>query len=222
MRSRLLPLAIAFAAATSHVAHAQVRPPKAGVVNIVIETALGDIMVALDSAHAPRSVTNFLRYVDDRAFTDGRFHRAVTLDNQPKDSVKIEVIQGSVRPGGATQTGSPVRYPPIAIETTSETGLHHTDGAISMARAGPNSATSSFFLCVGSQPALDFGGHRNLDGQGFAAFGYVTSGMEIVRRIQRSPSEVQNLTPPVTIRGVRRAEPGDRGITKSPGRALYL
>lgn len=73
-----------------------------------------------------------------------------------------------------------------------------------MARGGPNSATSGFFVTIGAQPSLDEGGHRNLDGQGFAAFGRVTSGMEIVRAIQRAPHTDQNLTPPIMITGIRR------------------
>ena len=93
---------------------------------------------------------------------------------------------------------------PIELERTSVTGLRHIDGTLSMARGGPDSATSSFFICIGNQPALDFGGHRNLDGQGFAAFGRVTRGMDVVRKIQASAAEAQRLTPPVTITRIVR------------------
>lgn len=187
-----------------------------GIVPIVITTERGDIRVALDSGRAPITVTNFLRYVDGGFFTNGRFHRTVTAENQPRDSVRIEVIQGSAR---AMRPDS--GFAPIALEKTGTTGLRHTDGTISMARAGPNTATSSFFLTIGSQPALDEGGHRNLDLQGFAAFGRVTAGMDIVRAIQQSPRSEQNLTPPVGIRHVRRvfpkrtAEPTQRGFALS-------
>ena len=92
----------------------------------------------------------------------------------------------------------------IALERTRATGLSHVDGAVSMARDGPDSATSDFFLCLGDQPSLDFGGRRNPDGQGFAAFGRVVRGMEVVRRIQQSPAEGQRLTPPIAIVTVRR------------------
>src|SRR4029079_6101444 len=102
--------------------------------------------------------------------------------NQPRDTVRIAVIQGGPNPDRSSSG-----FAPIVLERTSVTGLHHLDGTISMARSGPNSATSDFFICVGDQPALDFGGHRNLDGQGFAAFGQVTDGMSIVRAIQASP-----------------------------------
>src|SRR4051812_8924265 len=167
-------------------AQAQTPVPRgvAGIVHVVIETEQGTISADLDSAHAPVSVANFLRYVDANLYTDGRFHRTVRPDNQPRDSVRIGVIQG----GRARDSAG---YPPIELERTSVTGLRHLDGTLSMARGGPNSATSDFFICVGPQPSLDFGGHRNLDGQGFAAFGIVTNGMDIVRRIQLSPAEGQ-------------------------------
>jgi peptidyl-prolyl cis-trans isomerase A (cyclophilin A) len=168
-------------------------------VHLVIETERGDIAVSLDSARAPATVANFLRYVDGGFYTGGVFHRAVTATNQPNDSVRIEVIQGGPNPA---RQGS--GFPPIDLERTSKTGLKHRDGTLSMARSGPNTATSDFFICIGNQPALDFGGHRNPDGQGFAAFGQVTKGMDVVRVIQRSSAQEQRLTPPVLIRGIRR------------------
>lgn len=169
---------------------------------IVIETERGDISVSLDSARAPITVTNFLRYIDGGFFVNGQFHRTVTPDNQPRDSVRIEVIQGSAR-----RMRPDSSFPPIELERTSVTGIKHTDGVISMARDGPNTATSSFFITIGAQPSLDEGGKRNRDGQGFAAFGRVTDGMNIVRAIQQSPREAQNLTPPVVIKNIRRAQP---------------
>ncbi|HEY9230036.1 MAG TPA: peptidylprolyl isomerase, partial [Gemmatimonadaceae bacterium] len=141
-----------------------------------------------------------LRYVDRGAYNGGVFHRAVTPANQPNDTVRIEVIQG----GPSPTRDSTMRFPPIALERTSVTGLRHRDGTLSMARAGPNTATSDFFICIGDQPSLDFGGHRNLDGQGFAAFGQVTSGMDVVRAIQGSPVTAQRLNPPILIRRIRR------------------
>jgi peptidyl-prolyl cis-trans isomerase A (cyclophilin A) len=197
MRIRHFLLVVALSAAT---ARAQTAPRKAGIVRVEIETDLGVIAVALDSLHAPRTVTNFLRYVDDGFYANGVFHRTVTPANQPRDTVRIEVIQGGPNPQRAS-----AGRPPIELEGTNVTGLRHVDGTISMARGDPNSATSDFFLCIGDQPALDFAGHRNLDGQGFAAFGQVTSGMTIVREIQRSPAQAQQLTPPVRIRSIRRA-----------------
>ena len=161
-----------------------------------ITTTLGIIEAELDAAHAPLTVVNFLKYVDAGRYTGGQFRRTVTRqpDNQPNNLVKIEVIQGGVNPEFAEKD-----WAPIALERTSVTGLKHLDGTLSMARAALDSATSDFFICVGDQPALDFGGMRNPDGQGFAAFGHVTKGLEIVRKIQASPAEGQKLTPPIKI-----------------------
>jgi peptidyl-prolyl cis-trans isomerase A (cyclophilin A) len=175
-------------------------PAPAGIVRVVIETEKGNIAVDLDSAHAPVSVANFLQYVDGGYYDGGRFHRTVTPANQPKDTVRIEVVQAGANPA-RRGTG----FPPVPLERTNATGLHHKDGTLSMARAGPNTATSDFFICIGDQPALDFGGHRNLDGQGFAAFGRVTEGMAIVRAIQGSPANGQQLDPPIAITRIRRA-----------------
>ena len=139
--------------------------------------------------------------MDAGHYDGGQFHRTVTMDNQPDDSVRIEVIQASVNEEFAEQG-----FDPIPMERTSVTGLRHVDGAISMARGQPDSATSSFFFCINDQPSLDFGGNRNPDLQGFAAFGMVVSGMDVVRTIQGQPVEAQALTPPVRITSVRRAD----------------
>ena len=161
-----------------------------------IHTALGVIEAELYADKAPASVANFLKYVDAGRYTGGQFHRTVTLhpDNQPNSTVKIEVIQGGVNPEFAEKD-----WPAIALERTSATGLKHLDGTLSMARAGPDTATSDFFVCVGDQPELDFGGKRNPDGQGFAAFGRVTKGLDLVKKIQSAPADGQKLTPPVRI-----------------------
>jgi peptidyl-prolyl cis-trans isomerase A (cyclophilin A) len=172
---------------------------KPGIVHLVIETDKGEIGVSLDSTHAPATVANFLRYVDGGFYVGGRFHRTVTPSNQPNNAVRIEVIQGGPSP---QRQGS--GFPAIELERTNVTGLHHRDGTLSMARAGPNTATSDFFICLGDQPSLDFGGKRNADGQGFAAFGQVTSGMDVARAIQASPAQGQQLAPPIAIRRIRR------------------
>jgi peptidyl-prolyl cis-trans isomerase A (cyclophilin A) len=193
-------VALLLAGVATVAAFAPVRVSSIGApVRLVIETSAGPITVEVDSARAPITVANFLRYVDSGAYSGGRFHRTVTMDNQPRDSVKIEVIQA-----GPNQARTGARFPAIVLERTSETGLRHRDGTLSMARAGPNTATSDFFICVGDQPALDFAGKRNADGQGFAAFGQVTSGMDVVRAIQKSPVSAQSLTPPVQIVRIRR------------------
>ena len=187
------------------VAGASVLSPAAAqnegtVVRVQIETSLGMIHAEVYPDHAPVTVENFLTYVDDALFDGGSFFRAVRMDNQPNDSVRIEVIQGG--PNGPATRGR--LRDPITLERTSDTGLRHTDGALSMARAGPDTARSQFFVCIGEQPSLDFAGHRNLDGQGFAVFGRVTEGMDIVRQIQAGAIEGQRLIEPVQIESIRR------------------
>jgi cyclophilin family peptidyl-prolyl cis-trans isomerase/type 1 glutamine amidotransferase len=168
-------------------------------VNVVIRTEKGDIEVELDAKRAPITVDNFLRYVDAGFYTDGVFHRTVHADNQPKNRIKIAVIQAGVNPKRAKE-----EFAPIKLERTKQTGIKHVDGTIAMARDGPDSATGDFFICVGEQPELDFGGKRNPDGQGFAAFGRVVKEMEVVRKINGCPEKDQTLTPAVRIVGVRR------------------
>jgi len=164
-----------------------------------VATRLGNIDVVVDATHAPVSAANFLRYVDKGMYDGGRFHRTVRLDNQPDKAVKIEVIQAGINPDRQHE-----EFAPIALERTSVTGIRHQAGVISMARDGPDTATSDFFICITDQPSLDFGGARNPDGQGFAAFGHVVRGMAVLRRIQQAKSEGQTLTPPVEILSVRR------------------
>ena len=167
-------------------------------VNCLIKTALGNITIELYPAKAPVTVANFLKYVDAHLYDSSSFFRAVTLNNQPNNTVKIEVIQGG-------NIDSTKEFAPIPMETTEQTGLLHKDGIISMARGKPASATSSFFICINDQPSLDYGGKRNPDGQGFAAFGKVTTGMELVKKIQwLYPNQGQYFKPPVTIISILR------------------
>ena len=176
---------------------AQAKP-----VRVLVQTELGEIVVEVDQAKAPATSANFLKYVDAGHYNGGTWHRTVKMDNQPESPVKIEVIQAGVNPELA-KSG----FPPIALERTSVTGILHKDGVISMARGMPDSATSGWFICINDQPSLDFGGARNPDGQGFAAFGRVVKGMDVVRKIQNAPSstnrttntEAQRLTPPIKI-----------------------
>jgi len=166
----------------------------------LIQTSLGNMTVELYPEKAPVTVANFLRYVDAHLYDSSSFFRAVRLDNQPNNPVKIEVIQGG-------NVDSLKQFPPIPMETTEQTGLHHLDGTVSMARGTPASATCNFFICINDQPSLDFGGKRNPDGQGFAAFGKVTSGMDIVRKIQLLyPEQGQYFKPVVTIISISRIQ----------------
>lgn len=166
---------------------------------LVIETEAGAIHVTLEDNRAPGTVANFLRYVDAGMYDGGRFHRVVRMDNQPNDTIRIEVIQGGVNLERMTENGAP-----IPLERTSVTGLRHLDGTISMARFRPDSAVSDFFICIGNQPELDCGGMRNPDGQGFAAFGQVTEGMDVVRTIQSGVTDGQTLIFPARIISIRR------------------
>lgn len=169
-------------------------------VRVRMETQLGVIEIDVDPAHAPVTAGNFLRYTDGGFYDGGAFHRTVKPDNQPATKIRIQVVQAGINPEKRSQ-----ELLPVPLERTSRTGLRHLDGVISMARSGPDTATSDFFICIGDQPSLDFGGMRNPDGQGFAAFGRVVQGMDVVRRIQQAPSDGQTLKPPVRILSVRRA-----------------
>jgi peptidyl-prolyl cis-trans isomerase A (cyclophilin A) len=171
-----------------------------GAARVVVQTELGDIEIEVDTAHAPGTAANFLKYVDLKHYDGGTFHRTVKMSNQPDNQIKIDVIQAGVNPDRAKEG-----FPPIALERTNKTGLLHKDGAVSMARSTADSATSGFFICINDQPSLDFGGLRNADGQGFAAFGRVVRGMDVVRRIQQAPNtDAQRLTPPIKIIAVTR------------------
>ncbi|MEK9500144.1 peptidylprolyl isomerase [Gaopeijia maritima] len=188
-------LLLASAALAPTVAAAQVVPvERDGEVLVVLETPLGRIDLAIDTVAAPVTGANFLRYVDAGLYGGGTFYRVVTPDNQPDDEVRIEVIQG-----GMNRALRDEAFAPILLESTSTTGLHHLDGTLSMARGDPDSARAEFFICIGDQPELDEGGARNADGRGFAAFGRVIGGMDIVRAIQAHPAEGQYLIDRVPI-----------------------
>ncbi|GAB3920942.1 hypothetical protein GCM10011575_17060 [Microlunatus endophyticus] len=175
-------------------------------VPVVIETTLGSIEVTLDAGAAPITATNFLSHIDKGLYDGGRMHRTVTMENQfdrggktSDPNVPIEVIQGGADPERLSEPPEP-----ITLERTRDTGVKHIDGAISMARGAADSAKEQFFICVGDQPALDFGGLRNPDGQGFAAFGYVTAGMEVVHAIHDAPHQGQSLEPAIAITKIIR------------------
>ncbi len=175
-------------------------------VRVVLRTAVGRIDLAIDIEHAPLSGADFLRYVHQGLYADGGFYRVVRADNDPSP-VHIDVVQGGVMDPAKA-------LPPVAHEPTSRTGILHKNGVVSLARdeVGTGSA-AAFFICVGDQPELDFGGRRQPDGQGFAAFGRVLSGMQVVRRIWQmnvAKADVegamsgQMLRPPVRFHSVRR------------------
>lgn len=166
---------------------------------VVIKTVYGDIVCEIFQARAPITANNFLNYIDEGRFEGATFYRTVTLDNQPQNKVKIEVIQG-----GLFDDVHPNHLKSIVHETTKTTGILHKDGVLSMARNEPGTAMADFFICVGDQPELDFGGKRNPDGQGFAAFGRVISGMDVVQRIHQLKNTNQFLNTPVIIQSIVR------------------
>jgi peptidyl-prolyl cis-trans isomerase A (cyclophilin A) len=175
-RRSLLASAIAFASVSSARDKADRSTEQ-----VAIVTSLGTISVAVDVLHSPVSAGNFLEYVDRHLYDEARFYRSVHAENDA-NPVKISVLQG----GMADRTKG---LGPIPHESTRQTGLRHLDGTISLARRelGTGSAVA-FFICIGDQPELDFGGRRNPDGQGFAAFGRVHKGMDIVRNIWMQPT----------------------------------
>ena len=158
----------------------------------LIETSLGTIVVELYPDKAPKTVANFLQYVTQDLYNDSSFFRVCTTENESERTIKIEVIQGGNVPEDELLA-------PIVIETTAQTNIKHQNGTLSMARSTPNSAQSSFFICINDQPELDFNGKRNPDGQGFAAFGKVVNGMDIVTKIQALENSKQALVHPVRI-----------------------
>ena len=164
---------------------------------VLIRTDLGDMTVEIYEEQAPVTAANFLSHVAQGDYTNAVLYRVVRMDNQPHSKVKIEVIQGGLFHDEVLDTITPIRH-----ESTQETGILHSDGVISMARMEPGSASTEFFICIGEQPSLDYGGDRNPDGQGFAAFGKVVNGMDVVRAIQALPEEGKYLKEQVLIRDI--------------------
>jgi len=167
---------------------------------VVFETEKGAIEVEIDTVRAPITGTNFLKYVDGGFFDGGTVNRSVRPDNTVRHDVEIQVIQFQIDPVRRRQ-----QFAPIPMERTSVTGLTHLDGTVSMARSRPDTATASFSIVIGDQPEMDFGGRRNPDGQGFAAFGRVVRGMDVVKAIQASPTGrrgafgTESLDPPIKV-----------------------
>ncbi|HEX5215125.1 MAG TPA: peptidylprolyl isomerase [Vicinamibacterales bacterium] len=182
------------------------QTPAASEVRVRIDTEHGAIVLALDPAHAPLTVANFLKYVDGGYYTGGRFHRATRPDNYvaaPPDRPPMQIIQGGINPDRAKEAEASI--PPVPLERTTLTGLKHVAGVVSMARgADADSGRSDFFILLDDQPSMDVGGKRYPDGQGFAAFGKVVEGLDVVKKINGEPVKGQALTPPVPIKSITR------------------
>ena len=177
-----------------------------GEVLVRIDTAFGQIDLAIDTKRAPITAENFLKYVDGGFYDGGRFHRATRADNYKPNLPNrplLEIIQGSISPARRGEG-----FPAIPLERTSKTGLTHVVGTVSMPRGQePDSATSGFVIHFNDQPSLNHGGMRFDDGQGTAAFGRVVAGMDVARKIQQQPVKEQALEPPVTITRAFRVKP---------------
>lgn len=180
----------------------------AKLVRLDMQTALGTIELELYPEKAPITVENFLRLVDGGHLDGASFYRTISPEND-NGAPPISAIQGGLADAGG-------EFPPIAHETTEQTGLLHVAGSISMARAEPGTASTEFFICIGAQPALDFGGERNPDEQGYAVFGRVVGGMDVVEAIHEAvaskPTDIpyfenQLIDEPILIESVRRVEP---------------
>ncbi|WP_417318204.1 peptidylprolyl isomerase [Emcibacter sp.] len=163
-------------------------------IDVVIETELGNIDVRLYPERAPQTVANFLRNMDAGLYNGGQFYRAVRMDNQRPARTTITLIQG-----GRNLAKKPLTA--IPHETTKMTGISHQNGVISMARLAPGTADTEFFICVGDNSALDYGSDRNPDKQGYATFGVVTTGMDVVMQIQSQPTNVPMEDPSSPVKG---------------------
>ena len=168
---------------------------------IKIETTFGDIIIELYPEKAPKTVTAFLSYVDSGYFKNGSFYRVLKEEDQPSSAFKSNLIQGGI---WQTQNKKQLTVPVIPHETTKQTGILHKNGTISLARNAPGSASTEFFIVIGDQPAYDYGGDANADGQGFAAFGRVIEGMDVVKQIHEQPDNETNFKLPLPITDIVR------------------
>lgn len=166
-----------------------------GVVECVIKTSEGSITVAVFPDKAPKSAAAFLAIVDKGLYKRSSFYRVLNDANQPSNAPKAELLQG----GLWSRTKKRPEVPRVEHETTQQTGLRHLAGTLSLAREQPGSASSEFFICIADQPGLDYGGENNPDGQGYAAFGKVIGGMDVMRKIYNKPENDQYFDPPILI-----------------------
>jgi len=203
LAAALLAVLAAPVTAQSPAPTAAAPAPREDLVPVAIDTSLGRIVVALDRGRAPVTAANFLHYVDTHRFDGQNFYRA------------MHVGEGGLIQGGIT-TDARKLYPPVAHERTAQTGLHNIAGAISMANAGPGTAKADFFILLSDMPGLDANGPGG-DANGFAAFGHVIEGMDVVKKIWSSPTSPtkgegamkgQMLDPQIRILKAARLDPG--------------
>lgn len=165
-----------------------------------IITSIGDIEVELFPKQAPKTAAAFLSYVDSGFYKNSSFYRVVMAEGFSADD-NAGLIQGGI---WQTNESAHPSIPGIAHESTKESGLSHTSGTISLARTTPGSANTEFFICIGDQTQFDFGNTAGGDSLGFAAFGRVSKGMTIVRKIQREKRNEQQFEPRIVIQNIER------------------
>jgi len=169
--------------------------------HIIIETEHGTIELELYPKQAPKTVAAFLRFVDSNYYENSSFYRVLNDENQPSNAPKANLIQGGIWKSNNKLAAA---IPGIPHESTQQSGLKHLNGTISLAREAVGTASTEFFICVDDQPGFDFGGENNADGQGYAAFGKVVSGMDVVRKIYRANEYDQRFDPPVAIYRIKQ------------------
>lgn len=169
--------------------------------HVVIETSFGDIEVELYPEQAPKTVAAFLSYIDSGYYSNAAFYRVLRDDEQPSDAPKAELIQGGIWKTNYKLSAS---IPGIQHESTSQTKILHTDGTISLARQAPGTASTEFFICIGDQPGFNYAGANNADGQGYAAFGKVIKGMNVVRSIYDAPETDGEFDPLIYIHKIKK------------------
>jgi len=201
LKKELIKIATTFLLVTSSIYFSCNQKKNYKEPTVKIETNFGDIIVELYPEKAPKTVAAFLLYVDSGYYKGGSFYRVLKSEDQPSSSFKSDLIQGGI---WETKNKMQIKLPVIPHETTKQTGIIHKDGTISMARLAPGTASSEFFIVIGDQPAYDYGGDANADGQGFAAFGSVIEGMDVVKDIHKQPDNETNFTPPIAIKDIVR------------------
>lgn len=177
------------------------KTKRTGNPRVEITTRFGDIEIELYPKQAPVTVGAFLSYIDSGYYKKASFYRVLVDEDQPSYAPKSEIIQGGI---WKTNNQLLQRIPGIQHETTAQTKILHKNGTVSMARQEPGTANTEFFICVGDQPGFDFGGENNPDGQGYAAFGRVVKGMDVVNRMYAAPESDGQFTPQIFITGMKR------------------
>ncbi|MDO9375675.1 MAG: peptidylprolyl isomerase [Ferruginibacter sp.] len=175
-------------------------PPGGSNPQLLINTNYGEIEVEVYPAKAPKTVAAFLSYVDSGFYTNTSFYRVVLAEGM-STAANVGLIQGGI---WQTNDKQHPNVPGILHESTKQTGLSHTTGTLSLARTTPGTANTEFFICIGDQTQFDAGNSNPRDGEGFAAFGKVIKGMQVVRTIQQQKKDGESFTQKIIIREIRR------------------